>query len=75
MLFFKGATGGAGKEGNKVKKLELELEKMRNPIGTKGNPARTCKDLSDGHPTFPDGESPSHVSAVEYFKQHHLNLR
>lgn len=32
-----------------------DLERMKKPIGTKDNPARTCKDLFYGHPKFKDG--------------------
>ncbi|KAG8543639.1 hypothetical protein GDO81_024145 [Engystomops pustulosus] len=36
--------------------LKLEIEQMKHPLGTKGNPARTCKDLQLCHPDFADGE-------------------
>lgn len=36
--------------------LKQDIERMKFPMGTQDNPARTCKDLSLGHPEFPDGE-------------------
>lgn len=35
--------------------MRQDLERMKKPIGTKENPARTCKDLYYGHPKFKDG--------------------
>lgn len=35
--------------------MRQDLERMKKPIGTKDNPARTCKDLYYGHPKFKDG--------------------
>ena len=38
--------------------LKLEIEQMKHPLGTQGNPARTCKDLQLCHSDFPDGSYP-----------------
>jgi collagen type V/XI/XXIV/XXVII alpha len=38
-----------------VYNMRIELEKMRKPIGTKDSPARSCKDLSNGHSKLEDG--------------------
>ncbi|XP_035665505.1 collagen alpha-1(V) chain-like [Branchiostoma floridae] len=35
--------------------LKIEIEQMKAPLGTRDNPARTCKDLYMCHKTFPDG--------------------
>jgi len=35
--------------------MRQDLERLKKPIGTKENPARTCKDLYYGHPKFKDG--------------------
>ncbi|GCB81901.1 hypothetical protein scyTo_0022589, partial [Scyliorhinus torazame] len=34
--------------------LKMEVDRMKNPMGTHSNPARTCKDLQLSHPDFPD---------------------
>uniref|UniRef100_A0A8C5ASX7 Collagen, type XI, alpha 1a n=1 Tax=Gadus morhua TaxID=8049 RepID=A0A8C5ASX7_GADMO len=36
--------------------LKQDIERMKYPMGTQNNPARTCKDLQLAHPEFPDGE-------------------
>ncbi|KAA0704669.1 Collagen alpha-1(XI) chain [Triplophysa tibetana] len=36
--------------------LKQDIERMKYPMGTQGNPARSCKDLQLAHPEFPDGE-------------------
>ncbi len=38
-----------------VYNMRIELEKMKKPIGTRDSPARSCKDLSQGHPQLKDG--------------------
>jgi collagen type V/XI/XXIV/XXVII alpha len=35
--------------------MRIELEKIKKPIGTRNNPARTCQDLHYGHPQIKDG--------------------
>lgn len=35
--------------------LKQDIERMKYPMGTENNPARTCKDLQLSHPEFPDG--------------------
>lgn len=35
--------------------LKLDIERMKFPLGTEDNPARTCKDLHLSQPDFPDG--------------------
>ena len=37
--------------------MRIELEKIKKPIGTRNNPARTCQDLHFGHPQIEDGKS------------------
>lgn len=36
--------------------LKQDIERMKYPMGTQNNPARTCKDLQLCHPEFPNGE-------------------
>uniref|UniRef100_W5MMV9 Collagen, type XI, alpha 1a n=1 Tax=Lepisosteus oculatus TaxID=7918 RepID=W5MMV9_LEPOC len=36
--------------------LKQDIERMKYPMGTQNNPARTCKDLQLCHPEFSDGE-------------------
>jgi collagen type V/XI/XXIV/XXVII alpha len=38
-----------------VYNMRIELEKMKKPIGTRNSPARSCKDLFQGHPQLKDG--------------------
>lgn len=38
-----------------VYNMRIELERMKKPLGTRNNPARCCKDLSQGHPQLKDG--------------------
>lgn len=44
--------------------LKQDIERMKYPMGTQNNPARTCKDLQLCHPEFADGKfKPSKTSA------------
>uniref|UniRef100_A0A8C2J4I9 Collagen, type XI, alpha 1a n=1 Tax=Cyprinus carpio TaxID=7962 RepID=A0A8C2J4I9_CYPCA len=36
--------------------LKQDIERMKYPMGTQNNPARSCKDLQLAHPEFSDGE-------------------
>lgn len=35
--------------------MRQELDRIRKPVGTRDNPARTCKDLWFGHQQFENG--------------------
>lgn len=35
--------------------LKQDIERMKFPMGTQDNPARTCNDLHLSQPDFPDG--------------------
>merc|ERR1712242_110009 len=39
-----------------LESLKQELQMMKEPMGTKGNPARSCRDLWLCHQDFPDGD-------------------
>lgn len=56
-----GLEGMEGMEGmdevyGSLNNLKLDIERMKFPLGTQDNPARTCKDLHLSQPDFPDGE-------------------
>lgn len=52
---------------NNIYTMRQDLEMVRKPVGTRDNPARTCKDLYYGHALFPDGMSTlSHLSKWGY---------
>lgn len=36
--------------------LKQDIERMKFPMGTQDNPARTCNDLHLSQPEFPDGK-------------------
>lgn len=51
--------------------LKMEVDRMKNPMGTQSNPARTCHDLQLSHPDFPEGEywiDPNQGCAGDSFK-------
>ena len=35
--------------------MRKEMDAIRKPLGTKTNPARSCRDIYYSHPTFDDG--------------------
>lgn len=37
--------------------MRQDLERVKKPIGTRDNPARTCKDLYYGHSSFDNGKT------------------
>uniref|UniRef100_A0A3Q3WDH9 Fibrillar collagen NC1 domain-containing protein n=1 Tax=Mola mola TaxID=94237 RepID=A0A3Q3WDH9_MOLML len=47
--------------------LKQDIERMKYPMGTQNNPARTCKDLQLCHPEFPDGK-------LQSFRNKHRRL-
>lgn len=44
--------------------LKQDIERMKFPMGTQDNPARTCSDLHLSQPDYPDGtlETPERLS-------------
>lgn len=44
--------------------IQQQLHLMRKPIGTRENPARTCRDLFYGHPDLKDGTALSSYHCV-----------
>lgn len=36
--------------------MRKEIDVIKKPLGTRKNPARTCRDLYLGHPDFQDGK-------------------
>lgn len=37
--------------------LKQDIERMKFPVGTQDNPARTCNDLHLSQPDYPDGRA------------------
>lgn len=55
-----GADYGAAMEGmedvfGSLSNLKQDIERMKFPMGTQDNPARTCNDLLLSQPDYPDG--------------------
>lgn len=55
-----GADYGAAAEGmedvfGSLSNLKQDIERMKFPMGTQDNPARTCNDLLLSQPDYPDG--------------------
>lgn len=54
--------GGVGMEGmedvfGSLNNLKQDIERMKFPMGTQDNPARTCNDLHLSQPDFPEGRT------------------
>ena len=47
--------------------MRQDLEKVRKPLGTRENPARSCRDLYFGHPHFSDGTNQVTVATMTQF--------
>lgn len=77
---------GVGMEGmedvfGSLNNLKQDIERMKFPMGTQDNPARTCNDLHLSQPDYPDGRTETvHIvvitrtqnrSAVEFGLQKH----
>jgi len=52
--------------------IQQELHLMRKPIGTRNNPARTCRDLFYGHSDFKDGKITFFYATVFNHKSHQI---
>lgn len=55
------AMEGMGMEGmedvfGSLNNLKQDIERMKFPMGTQDNPARTCNDLHLSQPDYPDGK-------------------
>lgn len=55
-----GADYGAAVEGiddvfGSLNNIKQDIERMKFPMGTQDNPARTCNDLLLSQPDYPDG--------------------
>lgn len=48
--------------------IQQQLHLMRKPIGTRENPARTCRDLFYGHPDLKDGKIPFSFHIIKFLK-------
>lgn len=54
--------------------IKQDIERMKFPMGTQDNPARTCNDLHLSQPEFPDGTMQKLI-VVEYFINVRINFR
>lgn len=52
--------------------LKQDIERLKYPMGTQNNPARTCKDLQLSHPEFSDGEQ---TGWKDSYSELHVNTR
>lgn len=54
-----GDVGAEGMEDvfGSLNNLKQDIERMKFPMGTQDNPARTCQDLHLSQPSYPDGRS------------------
>lgn len=46
--------------------LKLDIERMKFPLGTQDNPARTCKDLQLSQADYPDGATSTFTKHTAY---------
>lgn len=51
-----GGMGGMEDVFGSLNNLKQDIERMKFPVGTQDNPARTCNDLHLSQPDYPDGE-------------------
>lgn len=47
--------------------LKQDIERMKFPMGTQDNPARTCNDLHLSQPDYPDGEEMKSCYLYSFF--------
>lgn len=61
---------GVGTEGmedvfGSLNNLKQDIERMKFPVGSQDNPARTCNDLLLSQPDYPDGKTQTTVNIFE----------
>lgn len=66
------ADYGAAMEGmedvfGSLNNLKQDIERMKFPMGTQDNPARTCNDLHLSQPDYPDGTSHYSIHSTPTF--------
>lgn len=54
--------------------LKQDIERLKYPVGSQNNPARTCKDLQLSHPEFPDGEWTGGVANLNFMQTGELDV-